>query len=45
VVINEDFDRAVADLEKILSGQGQALGAGRPELTRLAGNLLEFPTP
>jgi len=45
VVVNEDFDRAVADLEKIVSGQGQALGAGRPELTRLAGNLLVFPTP
>jgi guanylate kinase len=44
VVVNQDFDRAVADLEKILAGQGADLRPDRPELAPLARNLLDFPT-
>jgi guanylate kinase len=44
VVVNQDFDRAVADLEKILAGQGEDLRPDRPELAPLARNLLDFPT-
>jgi guanylate kinase len=43
-VVNDDFGRAVADLEKILAGQGEALRADRPELAGLARNLLDLPT-
>ena len=45
VVVNDDFDRAVGDLEKIVAGQGEGLRSDRRELTPLARNLLDFPTP
>lgn len=44
VVVNQDFDRAVDDLEKILAGQGETLRPDRPELAPLARDLLDFPT-
>ncbi|MDR2215324.1 MAG: guanylate kinase [Nevskiaceae bacterium] len=40
VIVNDDFARALADLEKILAGQGEAWRSGRPELSGLAGDLL-----
>ncbi len=45
VVVNDDFDRAVDDLVRIVSGDGAPLAAGRPELSPVVANLLEFPTP
>jgi guanylate kinase len=45
VVVNDDFDGAVADLVRIVRGEGQDLAASRPELSRVAANLLVFPTP
>jgi guanylate kinase len=45
VVVNDDFGRAVDELAAIVSGRGQALAAGRPELTAVVANLLDFPTP
>jgi guanylate kinase len=41
VVINDDFSGALADLEKILSGQGQTWRPDRPELAGLARDLLD----
>ncbi len=32
VVVNDDFERAVSDLERIVEGRGEDLHAGRPEL-------------
>jgi guanylate kinase len=40
VVINDDFDKATADLEAIVRGQGSALVRERPEVKRLIGELL-----
>jgi guanylate kinase len=45
VVVNEDFDRAVDDLVRIVAGDGTSLAAGRPELSPVVANLLVFPTP
>ena len=39
-VINEDFGRALADLQRIIAGQGPSLRADRPELAPLLANLL-----
>jgi guanylate kinase len=35
VVVNDDFDRALDDLEAVLTGQGEHLRPDRPELVRL----------
>jgi guanylate kinase len=40
VVVNDDFERAVLDLNSILDGRGQALRADRPELAGLLDQLL-----
>jgi guanylate kinase len=40
VVVNDDFDRAVADLKRIIDGQGEDLKSGRPELKPLLAELL-----
>ena len=45
VVVNDDFQRAVAELADIVQGRGEALRAGRPELSPVLANLLEFSTP
>jgi len=39
-VINEDFGRALADLQRIIAGHGPSLRADRPELAPLLANLL-----
>ena len=44
VVGNDDFGRAVDELAAIIRGQGEALAAGRPQLTAVLANLLEFST-
>jgi guanylate kinase len=41
VVINDDFARALDDLTAIVSGQGAALKATRPEVERLVPSLVE----
>jgi guanylate kinase len=40
VVVNDDFDRAVADLVRIVDGQGVDLASDRPSLKRLLAELL-----
>jgi guanylate kinase len=40
VVVNEDFERALADLGAILQGKGEALRRTRPELAALTTRLL-----
>jgi len=40
VVVNDDFERAVADLGRIVEGQGQDLDAHRKTLAPLLGDLL-----
>ena len=40
VVVNDDFDRAVADLRRITEGQGEDLKSGRPGLEPLLRELL-----
>jgi guanylate kinase len=40
VVVNDDFARAVADLERIVAGGGEALRADRPALKPLLAELL-----
>ena len=40
VVINDDFERAVADLERIVDSKGSELRAHRPELLPLLAELL-----
>ncbi|MGC4029208.1 MAG: guanylate kinase [Steroidobacteraceae bacterium] len=45
VVVNDDFGRAVADLERIIAGDGAPFAAGRPELAPLLADLLDFPVP
>jgi guanylate kinase/non-canonical purine NTP pyrophosphatase (RdgB/HAM1 family) len=40
VVVNDDFERAVADLQRIVEGHGEAFAAGRAELAPLLRRLL-----
>ncbi len=40
VVVNDDFEHAVHDLMRIVSGKGEDLRAGRPELQPLLAELL-----
>jgi len=40
VVVNDRFEAALADLHAIVSGQGEHLRAGRPEIKELAAELL-----
>jgi guanylate kinase len=40
VVVNDDFEHAVSDLMRIVSGNGEDLRAGRPELQPLLAELL-----
>lgn len=40
VVVNDDFERAVADLVSIVEGHGEALDARRPQLQDLLAGLL-----
>jgi guanylate kinase len=40
VVVNDDFEKAVADLASIVDGRGERLRAERPELHGLVANLL-----
>jgi len=42
VVVNDDFDRAVDDLARIVEGQGEDLTARRPSLAPLLESLLGF---
>jgi guanylate kinase len=44
VIVNDSFDHAVADLVQIITGQGEKLAAGRPELAPVLANLLNLPT-
>ena len=44
VVVNDDFNRALSDLERIVAGAGQALSADRPGLQPLLAELLGAPT-
>ena len=43
VVVNDDFDRAVADLKRIIEGKGEDLKSGRPGLEPLLAELLADP--
>lgn len=45
VVVNDDFDRAVDELVAIVQGRGEGLRAGRPELSKVLADLVEFPAP
>jgi guanylate kinase len=40
VVVNDDFEHALADLKRIIEGQGADLKSDRPELKPLLGELL-----
>jgi len=40
VVVNDDFEHALDDLIRIVSGQGESLRAGRPQLQPLLAELL-----
>ena len=40
VVVNDDFERAVADLKRIIEGKGEDLRSTRPELKPLLAELL-----
>ena len=40
VIVNDDFDRAVSDLRRIVSGQGVDLVRDRPALAPLVQDLL-----
>lgn len=40
VIVNRDFEAALADLEAVFDGRGEASRAGRPELETLARELL-----
>jgi guanylate kinase len=40
VVVNDDFEQAVADLKRIIEGQGADLKSDRPELKPLLAELL-----
>jgi len=41
LVVNDDFDRAVADLKRIVAGDAQDLRSDRPELQPLLAKLLK----
>jgi guanylate kinase len=43
VVVNDDFDEAVADLRRIVAGQGEELRSDRPALRALLAELLAAP--
>jgi guanylate kinase len=43
VVVNDDFDQAVADLRSIVAGQGEDLRSDRPGLQALLAELLAAP--
>jgi guanylate kinase len=43
VVVNDDFDKAVADLRQIVAGQGEELRSDRPALRPLLTELLAAP--
>jgi guanylate kinase len=43
VVVNDDFARALADLESIIAGTGEGLRSPRPELERLVPGLTGTP--
>ncbi len=40
VVVNDDFDKAVGELRRIIAGQGADLKSTRPQLAKLLGELL-----
>ena len=40
VIVNQDFDRALAELEAVFDGRGEACRSDRPGLAELAGSLL-----
>jgi guanylate kinase len=40
VIVNRDFDSALAELEAVFDGRGEALRAGRPGLEPVARELL-----
>jgi guanylate kinase len=40
VIVNDDFERATADLEAIVLGRGEPLRRDRPQVTALVGDLL-----
>ena len=40
VIVNDDFDHALADLKAIIADHGQALRSDRPELKAIAASLL-----
>jgi guanylate kinase len=44
VVVNDDFERAVADLARIIQGRGESLVSTRPELDLVTPGLLSSPT-
>jgi guanylate kinase len=43
VVVNDDFERALAELQAIVHGRGEPSRAGRPGLARLAAQLTATP--
>jgi guanylate kinase len=43
VVVNDDFGHAVADLKRIIAGEGAALRSDRPQLAPLVAELLATP--
>jgi len=43
VVVNDDFAHAVADLKRVIAGQGEALRSDRPGLAPLIAELLAAP--
>ncbi|MGQ0430649.1 MAG: guanylate kinase [Gammaproteobacteria bacterium] len=42
VIVNRDFDQALAELEAVFDGHGEALGRDRPGLAELADSLLQI---
>jgi len=45
VVVNDDFARAADQLAQIVSGTGESLTPGRPELSAVVANLLDSSVP
>jgi guanylate kinase len=43
VVVNDDFDRALGELQAVIQGRGEASRAGRPGLPALADELTANP--
>jgi guanylate kinase len=43
VVVNDEFERAVDELARIIHGQGAAYASGRPELAPVTAGLLSSP--